>query len=543
MWRIFNGIPRAIRQHVHGPRAATGICKEEEQHVEHELDRVDSCSWFERSRRCVSSPPESKGDKGEGQGTDRDNDWWNNIHRDWFPFCGRHTALEAVTWGAAVVLGIQLSRPRWSDGCIRSPPSSKGLPPRRPSLLFQVAFALPGKTTTAQSVKQTRARQLDTTDQPGKEDGALSDVLKDFEDICKKYTALGKSVLGLRFAQEGDMSEAVKHMEESSRLGHASAQFNLGLCFEMGKGVEVDLKKAAEYYRMAGEDGHAKALYNLALLHLKGEGGMKKDTPTAMLLLEQAAQSGLTEAQTYMGVYYTEEEQQDMKKAVKFFTQAAEQHDPEAQYFLAICYEQGWGVEVNECKAAHLYSMSAQSGHDGAMYNLAVFHEHGLGGIPKDGISALHLYKKAAAQGNESAKFKLQEWQAQAAVWEWKAENDDLEASGGNNSLRPPKILLNPSKSSPSVTEYVRQNIGELCIGAVRPASEPVFPPQHIIVTSPEGRSKSEQVLFYLRPEEVDKSDDADSGYGSPPALTPNSSGVGLHRNATMPDLRTWECA
>lgn len=54
--------------------------------------------------------------------------------------------------------------------------------------------------------------------------------------------------------------------------------------------------------------------------------------------------------------------------------------DTEAQYFLGICYEQGWGVEVDECKAVSLYTQSAQYGHDGALYNLAVFHEYGLGG-------------------------------------------------------------------------------------------------------------------------------------------------------------------
>lgn len=38
-------------------------------------------------------------------------------------------------------------------------------------------------------------------------------------------------------------------------------------------------------------------------------------------------------------------------------------------------------MEVNECKAAHLYSQAAQSGHDGALFNLAVFHEYGIGGM------------------------------------------------------------------------------------------------------------------------------------------------------------------
>ena len=37
-------------------------------------------------------------------------------------------------------------------------------------------------------------------------------------------------------------------------------------------------------------------------------------------------------------------------------------------------------MEVNECKAATLYSQAASGGHAMAMYNLGVFNELGLGG-------------------------------------------------------------------------------------------------------------------------------------------------------------------
>ena len=49
-------------------------------------------------------------------------------------------------------------------------------------------------------------------------------------------------------------------------------------------------------------------------------------------------------------------------------------------------------MEANECKAASLYSQSAEGGHDGAMYNLAVFHEHGLGGNADHQCSCKGLY-------------------------------------------------------------------------------------------------------------------------------------------------------
>jgi TPR repeat protein len=56
--------------------------------------------------------------------------------------------------------------------------------------------------------------------------------------------------------------------------------------------------------------------------------------------------------------------------------------DAEGQYFLGICYENGWGVDGDDEEAARFYEASAEAGHDGAMYNLAAFHEYGLGGGP-----------------------------------------------------------------------------------------------------------------------------------------------------------------
>lgn len=62
--------------------------------------------------------------------------------------------------------------------------------------------------------------------------------------------------------------------------------------------------------------------------------------------------------------------------------------DAEGQYLLGICYENGWGTENDEAAAGKMYSAAAKSGHDGALYNLAAFHEYGLGG---EGTSYISL--------------------------------------------------------------------------------------------------------------------------------------------------------
>ena len=77
---------------------------------------------------------------------------------------------------------------------------------------------------------------------------------------------------------------------------------------------------------------------------------------------------------------------------VPFYEHNLPFQDPEAQYFLGVCYEQGWGVEVNECKSAELYSQAAASGHDGALYSLAVFHEQALGGNKFNHRSFMNMF-------------------------------------------------------------------------------------------------------------------------------------------------------
>lgn len=72
---------------------------------------------------------------------------------------------------------------------------------------------------------------------------SLDDAFKKFEEVCKKYEAVGKGIMGSQEAQKQNFKSAVEHWEQSSQLGHAKSHFNLALCYEMGKGVKKDLKE------------------------------------------------------------------------------------------------------------------------------------------------------------------------------------------------------------------------------------------------------------------------------------------------------------
>lgn len=80
-----------------------------------------------------------------------------------------------------------------------------------------------------------------------------------------------------------------------------AAQFNLGLLYEQGLGVDKSLGLAARYYLAAANQGYAPAQYNLAVLHHEGE-GVVKSAREAVHWWSKAAQQGHADAQYALGV-------------------------------------------------------------------------------------------------------------------------------------------------------------------------------------------------------------------------------------------------
>jgi TPR repeat protein len=50
------------------------------------------------------------------------------------------------------------------------------------------------------------------------------------------------------------------------------AQFNLGLCYNLGEGVAQDSQEAVKWYRLAVEQGNVKAQFNLGNNYSQGDG-------------------------------------------------------------------------------------------------------------------------------------------------------------------------------------------------------------------------------------------------------------------------------
>jgi TPR repeat protein len=73
--------------------------------------------------------------------------------------------------------------------------------------------------------------------------------------------------------------------------GDAEAQFNLGLMYEMGLGIEEDFELAFEWYFKSAEQGYAKSQYNVGVFLAIGK-GVEKNVELAKKWIIKADKNG-----------------------------------------------------------------------------------------------------------------------------------------------------------------------------------------------------------------------------------------------------------
>ncbi|XP_072446429.1 death ligand signal enhancer isoform X3 [Chiloscyllium punctatum] len=217
------------------------------------------------------------------------------------------------------------------------------------------------------------------------------------------------NIIGLKNMKAKDYDMAFSYFMVAANQGYSKAQYNVGVCYELGKGTVKDINKAAVYYSYAAAQGHNMAQFRWAqyLLHIKPD-KEAKDIQEAVEQLEKAAKSGLKEAQAYLGVFFTKEPHKDLHQAARYLTMASESGDPESHYNLGICYEKGWAVMMDLRRAAELYQKAAALEHADAQCALGVLYQQGLGGLPMSFSKAIELYRRAAHSGSVEAVHNLQ---------------------------------------------------------------------------------------------------------------------------------------
>lgn len=241
---------------------------------------------------------------------------------------------------------------------------------------------------------------------------------------------------------EKDLGQAISLYRNAALRGHADAQNRLGVCFENGSGVEKDPLQAARWYGMAAEQGNEEAQhnlnnivrtvawmrkaaergnaidqFNLGICFAKGE-GVEKDPVQAAFWYRKAAEQGDAPAQNNLGICFKEGEgvEQDFGQAEYWYRKAAEQGNAQAHFNLGQLYINGEGVVQDDRQACVHFLIAGALGNSIAPERIKLIRKERLTGA-----------------GYEDAQQEAKDW-----MKKFKNERQTSTAPGdGNAAVRP----------------------------------------------------------------------------------------------------------
>jgi TPR repeat protein len=144
---------------------------------------------------------------------------------------------------------------------------------------------------------------------------------------------------GLNAARSGDYDTAIREFRLAASNGLDVAQYNLGILYFTGRGVEQDHEEALRWLKQAAEQGHTAAQFNVGVLYFNGQGA----------------------APSWQNIWPVSlwTRSRNRAEAARWYERAASAGHAEAQYYLATMYQEGTGVDRDPVQA-HFWAQAAQ---------------------------------------------------------------------------------------------------------------------------------------------------------------------------------------
>lgn len=211
---------------------------------------------------------------------------------------------------------------------------------------------------------------------------------------------LGNAFTHGRYGLPSDSEKAIEWYQRAASAGSAAANFNLGLAYELSRGVERDETRAFGYYLAAAKLGYAPAMFNVGNMYASGR-GTPPDTFEANIWFRMAAEAGIPQAQFNLGTTYETGNgvQRDEAQAARWYGLAAAQGFPLALYNLGLMSEEGRGVPQDDQRAAQYYRAAAEKDVAAAQNNYGLMLFEGRGVAQADSAQALYWLERAVANG------------------------------------------------------------------------------------------------------------------------------------------------
>lgn len=200
-------------------------------------------------------------------------------------------------------------------------------------------------------------------------------------------------------------TKSPKHMFEEYNKGLTAINNLLSILQEHKANLPLyDSEYNAFIVMLEGAKNKLNEIY-LSKLRLIYKNSINEDIT---IPLKDYAEQGNPEVQYILATCYQEGNgvKKNIKEAIKWWRKSAEQGNAQAQYKLGDCLFAGEGVSENKEEAAKLYQQAAEQGLAEAQYSLASCLLYG-DGIEKDRKNAISWLKKAADQEFRKAQRAL----------------------------------------------------------------------------------------------------------------------------------------
>ena len=197
--------------------------------------------------------------------------------------------------------------------------------------------------TPANKIEESASKVEQSTSKVEESDSQSNNAQQNTDntnDAGRKQTAIEVAELvkeGEKFYDMGLYRDAFKKLHQAAEQGHVPSQYNIGVMYKKGQGVDINLKEAAKWYLKAANQGYTEAQYNIGAMLYEGK-GVEQNYKEAFNWFLKAANSGNVNAQRELGSMYIDGKgvEPDFDQAVYWYKKGAEQGDEDCKATLKL---------------------------------------------------------------------------------------------------------------------------------------------------------------------------------------------------------------
>ncbi len=176
------------------------------------------------------------------------------------------------------------------------------------------------------------------------------------------FTSMGNTTVQI----QQQHSQKYFYAKRAAQRGNAQAQYDLGLMYATGDGVQKNEALALTWFNRAAQNNFAKSVDVNSVV------ATTRDSQK-FRFAKEAADRGNARAQYDLAMMYLKGEnvQQNKKLAFNYFHKAARNNIVEAKFQMGLNFSEGRGVRQQNQLARYWFKLAAKAGHPQAMAYLA----------------------------------------------------------------------------------------------------------------------------------------------------------------------------